>query len=418
MSSNGKDQRAITLLKKALLTNDIQVLSTKNEQGITELHFVTTEEVLSLEYLREEFGDFSADYRVLSTHSGAQMAIELSKLTGLRTLNAVRPCYGNEEPRINIEGHIEGENLVLIAPRCRSICDNPSIGKRFLSPADVYGEMRGILQAITLNGNRETTTRLVLPYISCGKKDKMEGHGDLPLAEMGEDLERYEHICGTLSFFLHSENTVNCFRRFRVDNTKMAPPFVRVIERIILMDKLDLAKVCIGAIDDSGVKKGNPIAEAMGLPLFIDFKTRPDHNSAKSTGTIGDVKNKTVFVVDDLVQSFGTGMKGIKKCQEGEPEGIYMVVGAPDFTYSETFQKDAVDLILEHPFIKRFIIFDTTPLISLLIDRAIETNKTDKIVIVKFVSLLAHYIWRKILSLSSEDLRTAKPKHSLVAANI
>lgn len=412
-----KEPHCVSLLETIAKKNDFFAQAIINSEGIVEISFEVKEEVLSLGHFLSEFGDITYNHRIVFNHAGEMLAKELSQLSGIKITEALLPYYGNGEPNTDIQGHVDGRDFIIVAPVCRSFCDNPILEKKFYSPRDNYDEMRDILQAIGLAGNRLPTSILNMPYLSDAKKDNLEGHSHLPIRTLAQDLDRYSHIRVMLTAFLHCETAlVNAIREFRVDNTKLAPPFTRVLECLVMLEELKKESICVASIDSQGLKKVTPIAQALDWPLFIDHKDRKKADHAESLGGVtDDVHGLTVFICDDLIQSFTTGKQGVNAFKDKGAAGVIMVIGSPDFTYNSDLGEHAVNLILDDDFIKKIVVFDTTPLVQLLIDKAREKGKLEKVIVVKYASLLAHYIWRKIIGMTSRDLRENKPKHSLLA---
>src|SRR3990167_9125732 len=250
--SNRIGYRERLLLEEMIGRNDFQAhLRTRND-GIQEIYFESTERWLTLEEMKRRYREFTYDRAIICNRPCRELASTISDLMGIHAIGGVQSPFLNQETNINIEERIKGKKLIVIGSRCRSFCDNPDMERRFDSPADNYQELRDIFQAVMLSRNKETTGIFLNPYLSCAKKDKKEGRDHLPLGATAEDLERYEaFIEEMIAPFLHARDIVNCIRKFGVEDIQMAPSYVRVIERIMVMRGLSLDGIRIVAIDDS-----------------------------------------------------------------------------------------------------------------------------------------------------------------------
>lgn len=407
--------REMMLVEEKICENDFRATIRTAKDGIKEMFFDSTDPWLSLAELKDNYREFSYDRAIVVNHPCIELGKEISELMGIHIINAALPYYYNDEHKVNLAKSVKGKQLIILGSRVRSFCDESVLEKRFYSPSDNYEQLINILQSIFLSRNKGTTGFIVTPYISCAKKDKKEGRDNLPMIKVGNDFAKFTPCIDELLWpFPHSRPLVNVFGEFAVEDIQMAPSYVRVIERILKDNDWKKNQTRIAAIDDSAVKKSSPIAEALDIELFTDLKKRISPNKAESMGGKGNVKGKTPIMTDDLVQSGSTFIKGANTLKAHDANGAVMVIGAPDFTYNEEENKWGHEIALEEDFIKLLVFFDTTPLVKLLRDEAVKTGKQDKVIVVKSATLFALYLWRKILNLSCDDLRQAKPRHSIL----
>ena len=60
------------------------------------------------------------------------------------------------------------------------------------------------------------------------------------------------------------------------------------------------------APDVGGAARARHLARVLHAPIAIVDKRRPKHGIAKVEHVIGEVKNKTVVIVDDIIDTAGT----------------------------------------------------------------------------------------------------------------
>jgi ribose-phosphate pyrophosphokinase len=91
------------------------------------------------------------------------------------------------------------------------------------------------------------------------------------------------------------------------------------------LQSLNLDNLCIASPDVGGSKRANTYAKYFGCPLVLCNKTRARANVVESMQIIGDVKDKNVVIVDDMVDTAGTitkaadimkaaGAKSVRAC--------------------------------------------------------------------------------------------------------
>jgi ribose-phosphate pyrophosphokinase len=75
--------------------------------------------------------------------------------------------------------------------------------------------------------------------------------------------------------------------------------------------------------DIGNVKRSRAYAERLNLPLAIIDKRRPAANSSEVMNVIGEVKDKNIFIFDDIVDTAGTLVNGAKAIVERGARDIY-----------------------------------------------------------------------------------------------
>lgn len=87
--------------------------------------------------------------------------------------------------------------------------------------------------------------------------------------------------------------------------------------------KQDMKDVVVVSPDHGGTTRARKLAEALHCPLAIIDKRRPKPNVAEAMHLIGDVEGKIAVMVDDIVDTAGTLMTGIKMLYEKGATGVY-----------------------------------------------------------------------------------------------
>ena len=91
------------------------------------------------------------------------------------------------------------------------------------------------------------------------------------------------------------------------------------------LQSLKLKDLVIASPDVGGSKRANTYAKFLGVPLVLCNKTRARANVVATMQIIGDVKDKNVVIIDDMVDTAGTitkaadimieaGAKSVRAC--------------------------------------------------------------------------------------------------------
>ena len=98
---------------------------------------------------------------------------------------------------------------------------------------------------------------------------------------------------------LHADQ-IQGFFNVPVDHLYASSVFVPYIR------SLNLPNLVIGSPDIGGAKRANAYSRFLEAPMVLGHKTRDKANSVESITVIGEVADKNVVIVDDLVDTAGT----------------------------------------------------------------------------------------------------------------
>ena len=114
------------------------------------------------------------------------------------------------------------------------------------------------------------------------------------------------------------------------------------------LQSLHLKDLVIASPDVGGSKRANTFAKYLGCPLVLCNKTRARANVVESMQIIGDVKDKNVIIVDDMVDTAGTITKAADIMKEAGAKSVracasHCVMSGPA---SERVQDSALEEIV------------------------------------------------------------------------
>jgi len=140
--------------------------------------------------------------------------------------------------------------------------------------------------------------------------------------------------------------------------------------------------------DVGSVERARSFAKRLDMGLVIIDKRRPRPNEAVVYNIIGDVKGKTCFIFDDLVDTAGTLCMVAQSIKD---QGAAKIIAAA--THG-VLSRDAIERIDKSP-IEEIIFSDTIP---------VNASKSAKIKIVSVAPLLAEAIKRNHMGESISEL--------------
>jgi ribose-phosphate pyrophosphokinase len=96
--------------------------------------------------------------------------------------------------------------------------------------------------------------------------------------------------------------------------------------------KKQLKDLVVVAPDTGRAKFSKKLSDHLGADLAIMHKTRPAHNQAQITNVVGQVKDKNLLIVDDMVDTAGSVTSGLNALRELGCKDIYLAATHPVFS--------------------------------------------------------------------------------------
>ncbi len=213
----------------------------------------------------------------------------------------------------------------------------------------------------------------VIPYYGYARQDKKDAPRVPITAKLVADLISAAGADRILTLDLHA-GQIQGFFNVPVDHLFAAPVLLEAIR------EMALPQLTIVSPDAGGVERARAIAKRLHAGLAIVDKRRVAANEAEVMHVIGDVKGKTVLILDDIIDTAGTLIKGVEALDEHGAArvfaaGIHAVLSGP-----------AIERIEASP-LERVLITNTTPLAEKL-------KRSDKLQAHSVASLLGEAINR------------------------
>lgn len=175
-----------------------------------------------------------------------------------------------------------------------------------------------------------------------------------------------------LALDLHAAQ-IQGFFDIPVDHLFAAPVMVEYFD-----DQVERGDLIVVSPDAGGVERARSFAKRLNAPLAIIDKRRTDANVAEVMNIIGEVDGKHCLMVDDLVDTAGTLVKGVE---------ALLSQGA------KSVRACATHAVLSGPAVERI---KASPLLELVVTDSIPLSKEaagcQKIKVLSVASLLARAI--------------------------
>jgi ribose-phosphate pyrophosphokinase len=208
----------------------------------------------------------------------------------------------------------------------------------------------------------------VMPYFGFARQDRKDRPRVSIGAKLVADMLSTAGINRLITMDLHADQ-IQGFFDVPVDHLSAAALFIPHIHKMGLRD------IVVASPDVGGTKRANVFAKHLKTDLVICHKSRSKANRIDSMTLIGDVENKDVIIVDDIIDTAGTitkaadvmKMKGARSVRAFVTHGV---LSGPAFDRIEASGLDEV------------LITDSIPL----------RQKCDKITVLSCAPLFADVI--------------------------
>ncbi|HAR64110.1 MAG: ribose-phosphate pyrophosphokinase [Candidatus Margulisiibacteriota bacterium] len=167
---------------------------------------------------------------------------------------------------------------------------------------------------------------VIIPHYAYARQDKKSAPREPISARLIADLLTTAGINRIITMDLHADQIQGYFN-VPVDHLTALPLFARYFANKGIKDAVVVAP------DTGRAKMAKKFSDKIGAQLAILHKSRPEHNVADIMHVVGDVKDKTVILFDDMVDTGGSVTQGLKVLREhGANPEIYLATTHPVFS--------------------------------------------------------------------------------------
>ena len=268
--------------------------------------------------------------------------------------------FSDGETFINISENVRGYDVFLVQST-----SNP-VDKNLM-------ELLIMIDAMKRASAKRVTA--VIPYYGYARQDRKTASRVPITAKLVADIITTAGADRVLSMDLHA-GQIQGFFNIPVDHLYAVPVLMKYINE----KGLDPADIVVVSPDAGAVERARAFAKHLGSNLAIIDKRRVKANVAEIMNVIGDVKNKTAIMLDDMIDTAGTITQGAAALFEnGASEIIAMATHG-------VLSGEAMNKIDNSP-IKELIITDT-------INQKNRRDLSNKIKVLSVANLLAEAVKR------------------------
>ena len=307
--------------------------------------------------------------KLLSGNSNKPLSKNIAKYLKTKLVNSSIKKFSDGEIYIEINENIRGNSIFII--------------QSISSPAnDNLMELLLCTDALKRSFAKNITT--VIPYFGYARQDRKVVPRTSISAKLVSNLITKAGADRVVTVDLHA-GQIQGFFDIPVDNLFCTPIFARHIKKNIKSKSI----ICV-APDVGGTERARALGKSLDVGLAIVDKRRPAPGKSQVMNVIGNVKDKTCIVVDDIIDSGGTIINSAKALKDRGAKEVYAYI-THGVLSGESVKK------IQKSVIKKLVITDS-------IDNQIRVNKAKNIEVLTISNIMGEAIKRISNSTSVSDL--------------
>jgi len=307
--------------------------------------------------------------KLLTCNSNKTLSKKIAKYLKLKLVNSSIKKFADGEIYIEINENIRGNSIFII--------------QSISSPAnDNLMELLLCIDALKRSSAKNITA--VIPYFGYARQDRKVVPRTSISAKLVSNLITKAGADRVVTVDLHA-GQVQGFFDIPVDNLFCTPIFARHVNKNINKKNI----ICV-APDVGGTERARALGKLLDVGLAIVDKRRPSPGKSQVMNVVGNVKNKTCVIVDDIIDTGGTIVNAAEALKNRGAKEVYVYI-----THG-VLSGEAVKKI-EKSAIKKLVITDS-------IDNNERVKKARNIEVLTISNLMGEAIKRISNSTSVSDL--------------
>ena len=235
------------------------------------------------------------DIKIFTGNSNPALARDICRELGIPLGNSEVGAFSDGENFASIYETVRGSDVFVVQSTCSFVKD-----EKMGSVNDALMELLIMIDALKRASAGRITA--VVPYFGYARQDRKTKPRDPISAKLVANLITEAGADRVLTMDLHA-NQIQGFFDIPVDNLLGSPLFVNEFFRkyAAIQDETMVVSPDVGS-----VARARAFAQKLAMPLAIVDKRRQKANSSEVMNIIGDVRDKHVILLDDMVDTGGS----------------------------------------------------------------------------------------------------------------
>ena len=301
--------------------------------------------------------DLGREIKVFAGNSNVEVAEEIAACMGKKLGDAVVGVFSDGEISVDINETVRGADIYIVQSTCEPVNNN-------------LMELLIMIDAMKRASAGRITA--VMPYFGYARQDRKTKARDPITAKLVANLITSAGANRVLSMDLHASQIQGYFD-IPVDHLLGVPILGKYFH------DLELEDVVVVSPDIGSVTRARNFAHILNVPIAIIDKRRPKANVSEIMNVIGDIRDKNVILVDDMIDTAGTITNGANALRDMGAKKVFACATHP------VLSGNAINRIKDSA-IEELVVLNTIPLK--------EEKKLDKIKVLSIAPIFAEAITR------------------------
>ena len=306
-------------------------------------------------------------YKIFCGSAHPEFGSEISKYLDVVLSSASITRFSDGEINVQIGESVRGKDVFIIQPTCAPTNDNL---------------MELLIMTDALNRSAANTINAVVPYFGYARQDRKAAPRVPISAKLVANIIQNAGIDRLITMDFHA-GQIQGFFDIPVDNL-----YGSVIFRDYIKSK-QFGDPIVASPDIGGVARARYFADKLGLDLVIVDKKREKANQSEVMNIIGDVRDKDVILIDDMIDTAGTMCKAADVLKQRGARsvialGTHPVLSGPAFERIESSVLDEVVVTNSIPLARKsekIKVLSVVPLFAEVIRRIHHNESVDSLFI-------------------------------------
>lgn len=226
--------------------------------------------------------------KIFAGNANPCLAQEIARALGIDLGEVMVRQFSDGEIYLQIKENVRGMDVFIIQPTCTPVDRN-------------LMELLLMIDALKRASAERITA--VLPYYGYARQDRKDKPRVPISARLVAALLETAGADRILALDLHAAQ-IQGFFDIPVDHLFATPVLIEYFK------PLNVPELTVVSPDAGGVERARAFAKRLNAPLAIIDKRREEANVAEVMNVVGDVEGRNCLIVDDLIDTAGTLVKG------------------------------------------------------------------------------------------------------------
>jgi ribose-phosphate pyrophosphokinase len=264
--------------------------------------------------------------KIFTGNSNLALAQAITRYMGLPLGSAMVGAFNDGEIQVEFRENVRGMDVFVVQSTCSPVNDN-------------LMELLVMIDALKRASAGRVTA--VIPYYGYARQDRKVASRAPITAKLVADLITAAGADRVLTLDLHA-GQIQGFFDIPVDNLYAASMMVDTVRT-----RHSPEEMTVVSPDAGGVERARAYAKRLGCNLAIIDKRRSKPNESEVMHVIGDVTGRDAMLLDDMVDTAGTLVKGAEALQKAGARKVFACCTHPVLSGQavERISKSAIEKI-------------------------------------------------------------------------